>query len=761
MAQKNINPGSAPLIWSDVADAYNSINDNFTELYASVGGDAVDFNNLGTSLIPRVTEQYDLGSSTKKWRDIWLSGSSIHLGDAVITSTGSTVNLPVGSTIGGLRVDENYFKFIAVGGQDNIEADDGTDTLTIASGNSGITLTTDATTDTLTITNSGVTSLSGTTGQIGVSQSTGGVTLTNLGVISATAGLGIGLNSSTGPVTITNTGVVGLSAGIGIQLSPRDPVTGVITITNNQPNIPQQVFNIVAVPTQTPLAADSTSDTLNIQTGGAGLSITTTPLTDTLTFTNTGVTSLAVGNGLTINAGTGAISLTLDSVLSRNLIGDVIGSVFADDSTKLVDAVEGLIIGNIDTGRLRTSESKIALGFEAGLTNQGAGTVAVGQYAGRTDQSASAVAVGGLAGNTNQGISATAVGVLAGGTNQGNGSVAVGNLAGGQDQGVNSIAIGQLAGGLRQGEYAIAIGTSAGGTDQPANSIVISATPLGLDPTAAGLFIDPIRNQAGTGNILQYNTSTKEIIYSSSLDGDLVGSVFADNSTLLVDAVNGVIPNANIEGWPDQNLNTTDSPTFVTLTATTLQVDNITIGVGGNVDGQGATLGNFSGINATTFTGNLNGDVNGSIYADDSTLLIDGTEGTINAAALTGTLPALDGSALTGVVADSVDWSDVSNTPTTLTGYGITDAATSSQGSLAETAVQPAALGSFTFTGSTLDTSDSSGINVVVQTTFNSDVIVENELFVGTSRVISISELKTIVAASTDFADFQTRIAAL
>jgi hypothetical protein len=340
MAQQQINPGSAPIIWSDVASAFDTINDNFTELYASVGGDAVDFTSLGTNLVPRDTEVYDLGTSAKRWRDLWLSGSSIHLGDAVITSTGTTINLPVGSTIGGLRVDENYFKFISVAGQDTIEADDGTDTLTLASGNSGITLATNASTDTVTITNSGVTSLAGTAGQIGVSQSTGGVTLTNLGVTSVTAGQGVSLSSGTGSVTITNSGLVGLDAGIGIQLSPRDLITGVVTITNSQPNVPQQVFSTIAVPTQSPIAADSTADTLTIQTSGDGLSITTAPITDTLTFTNTGVTSLAVGSGLTIDAGTGSINLTLDAVLSRNLIGDVTGSIFADDSSIIIDSID-------------------------------------------------------------------------------------------------------------------------------------------------------------------------------------------------------------------------------------------------------------------------------------------------------------------------------------------------------------------------------------------------------------------------------------
>jgi len=71
------------------------------------------------------------------------------------------------------------------------------------------------------------------------------------------------------------------------------------------------------------------------------------------------------------------------------------------------------------------------------------------------------------------------------------------------------------------------------------------------------------------------------------------------------------------------------------------------------------------------------------------------------------------------------------------------------------------------FVGSTISTSDSSGLTVDVQTTFNTDVTVENDLNVTQrlrvqgSRVINISELKTIVAASADFAAFKTAIAAL
>lgn len=59
-----------------------------------------------------------------------------------------------------------------------------------------------------------------------------------------------------------------------------------------------------------------------------------------------------------------------------------------------------------------------------------------------------------------------------------------------------------------------------------------------------------------------------------------------------------------------------------------------------------------------TFFGQFDGDVTGSVYADNSTILVDGVNGTISASALTGALPAIDGSALTGLPAGYTD-SDV------------------------------------------------------------------------------------------------------
>ena len=80
-----------------------------------------------------------------------------------------------------------------------------------------------------------------------------------------------------------------------------------------------------------------------------------------------------------------------------------------------------------------------------------------------------------------------------------------------------------------------------------------------------------------TQAITNVTTITAATVNATTIDGDLSGSVFADNSTLLVDAVNGKIPAANVQGT-------------------------------------------FSGA----VNGTLDGEVTGSVYADDSTILVDG-----------------------------------------------------------------------------------------------------------------------------------------
>ena len=63
---------------------------------------AVDsvFSAIGESIVPDTNEAYDLGSSSKKFRDLYLSGTSLILGSTTITSDSDGVivsSLKIGS----------------------------------------------------------------------------------------------------------------------------------------------------------------------------------------------------------------------------------------------------------------------------------------------------------------------------------------------------------------------------------------------------------------------------------------------------------------------------------------------------------------------------------------------------------------------------------------------------------------------------------------------------------------------------------------
>ena len=115
----------------------------------------------------------------------------------------------------------------------------------------------------------------------------------------------------------------------------------------------------------------------------------------------------------------------------------------------------------------------------------------------------------------------------------------------------------------------------------------------------------------------------------------------------------------------------------------------------------------------TDINGTFNGDLSGSVFADDSTLIVDGVNGTIPWAVVNGTPTTLTGYGITdsatfaqGALADSalqtVSFAQVTSPPTTLTGYGITDAATSAQGATADSALQSVAFTDLTTTPTTL-----------------------------------------------------------
>jgi hypothetical protein len=175
------------------------------------------------------------------------------------------------------------FKTIAVSGQSDIVADNYTDTLTVASG-TGISLTTNASTDTLTITNSApdqTVVLTAGTG-ITVSGTYPSFTITNS---SPSSGGTVTSIATTAPITggtITTTGTIGITQAT-------TSTDGYLSSTdwNTFNNKASDAFKTIAVAGQSSVVADSATDTLTFE-AGSNIVITTDAATDKITISAVG-----------------------------------------------------------------------------------------------------------------------------------------------------------------------------------------------------------------------------------------------------------------------------------------------------------------------------------------------------------------------------------------------------------------------------------------------------------------------------------------
>ena len=377
----NITPGRPPLLWSDVHEAFIKVNENFDILVATIGDGSgltpLNFETLDTNLNPTDTNTYQLGNSLKQWKSVhtaeWSSilGSELNglwAGSAQIKGVGLTVNLPENSTIGGdpntgigvsliIDPDKTFFKEIQVDNNLSVVATTFGDTVNLLSG-SGISLTVNSGADSIEIDNTGILSITeglgiSTTTTLGVANivNTGVRSLTNSGAIGdRTPGLGIHTSSSTGTPLLTNTGVLEIRTGSGALAVSLEATTGIVTITNLSPA--QPAFQQIEVngDSANRLVADSTA----------------------------GVFKITSGQGITLakNVGTDTMTITVDPRF------DLKGSIFGDDSTKIVDAVEnkvyaeffGNLTGNVTGnvfGNIQGSLGLFTTSVTVGSSSQG------------------------------------------------------------------------------------------------------------------------------------------------------------------------------------------------------------------------------------------------------------------------------------------------------------------------------------------------------------------------------------------------------
>ena len=249
-------------------------------------------------------------------------------------------------------------------------------------------------------------------------------------------------------------------------------------------------------------------------------------------------------------------------------------------------------------------------------------------------------------------------------------------------------------------------------------SSIANHTTANLTENTNLYYTDVRANSAIDARVTGAYISTLSGVIADSVDGDLTGSVFGDDSTLLVDGVNNKVmltTNTTTELTEGTNLYYTDVRADARITNAGSANWNTAFG-----------WGNHASAGYQVAGAPHDGDIEGSVFGDDSTLLVDGVNSLIPSSVISGTEATNWNTAygwgdhsvagyLTSVPAQT--FTSLTGKPTTLAGYGITDAATAAQGVLAASALQ--------------------------------------------AETITLATLKTEVAASADFADYQTRIAAL
>ena len=163
-------------------------------------------------------------------------------------------------------------------------------------------------------------------------------------------------------------------------------------------------------------------------------------------------------------------------------------------------------------------------------------------------------------------------------------------------------------------EVFVGDGTTTGGTP-------VSVASQNLEDLGNVQALTPIKDQ-----ILVYNGSNWAATGNPALD--IRGNIYGDDSTLLVDAINGQIVGP---------INTTSIVSSGNIVGNL--VGDVVGGVTGNL------VGNTTGTHFGNVVGSIDGDVTGSVFSDDSSPLVDGIKGE-----LLGKINAMQASTFDGTI---------------------------------------------------------------------------------------------------------------
>ena len=303
-------------------------------------------NSVSTSLIPVGSGVLDLGSDTNRWGDLYLSGSTVTLGDIVLKDNGSNI-------LGIFGADGTTPGSVAITSLDSTSID--------ASGNivgADIESNANVTAGGFFIGDGGFLSNVTAASNVAVTQIANGTSVLSI------AGSGGNIN---GVVDGQSTMVL-TSQGANIQ--GYITATGTVTATEYVGDLRGSVFRDDSVEIVDAIngrvIADVEADTVdatgnitagNVSTSGQ-MSVTgnitggNISVTDAVSSTSISATGNISGgnlktNGVTI---TGNNITAPGSVTATEFVGDIRGSVFSDDSVEIVDAINGIVTANVIAG---------------------------------------------------------------------------------------------------------------------------------------------------------------------------------------------------------------------------------------------------------------------------------------------------------------------------------------------------------------------------------------------------------------------------
>lgn len=272
--------------------------------------------------------------------------------------------------------------------------------------------------------------------------------------------------------------------------------------------------------------------------------------------------------------------------------GDVLGSIYADDSTLMIDAVAGKIVGRIDSPSIRGDLTGSVYAKDSTLlVNADSGTIPGSVISG-------AVATATLATAANKASQITL----------------------------------QYAPGQTAQRYIPYVTAQAG------DSIVYTDDSLRYQPSTDTLTVGTVRADL-RGSVFADDSTVlvnaddgfiPAAAVRGTFSGEHVGSVFGDDSTVLVDGPNSVLRGTHI-GTLTGVASQSNETYIINQPDATFRMH---VAFTNNFNGYGQVRVDqndfrYQPSSNTLFVRNIQGDLKGSVVGDDSTVIIDGVSGTL------------------------------------------------------------------------------------------------------------------------------------